>query len=665
MLSVLIVGSGGREHALIWKLSQSPDIDRLYVAPGNAGTAMLAENIPISATDVPALVRFAVERDVGLTVIGPEAPLALGLADALRARGRSVVGPGAGAARIESSKSFAKSLMRRAGVPTAAYRVFDRADDALAYAARVQYPLVVKADGLAAGKGVAICRDLEEAHSVIRAFMIDRVHGAAGQRIVLEEALTGPEVSLLAFVDGERVFPLPLAQDHKRLCDGDRGPNTGGMGAYAPYPFLSQSERDRLVEITMQPVVERLAAMDMPYRGVLFAGLMLTPDGPSVLEFNCRLGDPEAQVVLPLLDGDLLPWLEGVAMQRLEGPAPTFAGGAAGVVLAAPGYPEAPLTGAPIEGLDGLPSGVIAFHAGTALNTEGQVVTAGGRVLTVVGIGIDIGQAVRCAYAAPIHFEGMQRRSDIAWQARATSVDVAAKAHLDTPSSVAPLDPRPLHFSINPYGSRIPRIAVLASGEGTNLQALVDACATGELDAEICLVVSHNPEAPALDRALAAGIPALTIPVRDRRDPRVREELEYYLLRVVREHDPDIIVLAGWMLILSSEFLEHCPAPVINVHPALLAPAEPAMPVLRGIHAVRDALALGLPYTGVSVHIVTAEVDAGPVLIDARVPIETGDTERSLYARIKPVEHRLLIEAVRMTVLTHPHTGGAHARHVS
>lgn len=418
MTSLLIVGAGAREHAFLWKLRQSPEVDRVFVAPGNAGTGRDGENVPLAAGDLPGIVRFVRERTIDLTVVGPEAPLALGLADALRAEGCLVVGPGAAAARIESSKSFAKDLLHRVGVPTAPYRVFDRPDDAVRFLARAHYPLVIKADGLAAGKGVALCADIAEARHVIESFMVDRVHGSAGQRVVIEDMLDGPEVSLLALVDGERVIPLPPAQDHKRLGEGDTGPNTGGMGAYAPTPFIDPPERERLTKQLMTPVIEMMAGMGMPYRGILFAGLMLTAEGPQVLEFNCRAGDPETQVILPLLAGDLLPWLQMAAGGRLDGEPRTLPGSVVGVVLAAPGYPEKPEYGAAIDGLDETPPGTLIFHAGTAVGPDGRIVTAGGRVLTVVGAGKTVGEAAGRAYATSVRFDGMQYRRDIGWRAR-------------------------------------------------------------------------------------------------------------------------------------------------------------------------------------------------------------------------------------------------------
>jgi phosphoribosylamine--glycine ligase len=636
MKSVLIVGSGAREHALAWKLRRSPDVGPLFVAPGNAGTRLVAENIPIPATDLEAITRLVQDQDIDFTVVGPEAPLALGLADRLRAMGRAVVGPGAAAARIESSKAFAKMLMRRAGVPTARFSVFDEPAFAFRHLMEASYPLVVKADGLAAGKGVVVCQEIHEARIALEAIMIDRVHGAAGERVVIEEALSGPEISLLALVDGQTVVPLPLAQDHKRLLDGDAGPNTGGMGAYAPVPFVDFAERTRLIELTMTPIIEVLAAMATPYRGILFAGLMLTEDGPRVLEYNCRLGDPEAQAVLPLLGDDLFPWLEAMAggnLADLGRDAPQSTGQTAvGVVLASPGYPEKPESGGRIEGLDALPDDVLAFHAGTAVDGEGCVITAGGRVLTVVGLGASIPEAADRAYTAPVHFERMQRRGDIG---RSFSY---ASPHPPAPSP------------INGRGGekRARRIGVLASGEGSNLQAIVDACRDGAIQAEIAVVVSHNSTAGSLTRAERAGIPAVIAPLADRRDPAARRRHEERLLTILAPLDLDLLVLAGWMLIFSADFLDRCNCPVINIHPALLDPVS--IPVLRGARAVRNAIGLGLPYTGVSVHVVTPEVDAGPVVISESVEIRPDDDEESLYRRIKGVEHRLLPQAIELVL---------------
>jgi len=681
MIGVLVVGSGAREHALAWKIAQSPRVDRLYVAPGNPGTAQVAINISLAATDIAGIRRFCTEHRISLVVIGPEAPLALGLADALRRQGQRVVGPDAAAARIESSKSFAKDLMWRAGVPTAQYAVFDELDAALDYADTAVYPLVVKADGLAAGKGVVICHAPAEARKALQMMMVDGIFGESGSRVVIEEMLCGSEVSLMALVDGEHAVPLPLAQDHKRLGDGDTGPNTGGMGAYAPVPFAGDAERDALVRLTIQPVVRALAQSGTRYRGVLFAGLMLTSAGPKVLEYNCRFGDPETQVILPLIDGDLVPWLEAVADRTLTGRIPVRPASTVGVVLAAPGYPQQPRVGAPITGLDALPDDALIFHAGTALDAAGRVVTAGGRVITVVGIASSLAEAGERAYATPVTFEGMQRRGDIGWSApppptppppggRGATMGNSFSKEL-RPSTDTELlrETRFLQTSSSspPRGGggrgEGGRIAVLASGTGTNLQALLDASAAGSLDATIAVVVSNHPRAEALRRARHHGVPVLSISLADRRDSAARRQFEDLLLAALAPYHLDLVVLAGWMLVLSGEFLERCGCPLLNVHPALLPmPGGETLdvPVLRGAHAVRDALALGLPYTGVSVHRVTPEVDAGPVICRETVPIFPNDDQESLHRRIKVVEHRVLPDAVQ-AVLHSLSVGGIHA----
>jgi phosphoribosylamine--glycine ligase len=411
-MNVLLVGGGGREHALAWKLRQSPLLDRLLVAPGNPGTAPLGHNLPLDALDIPGLVDAARRERVELVVVGPEAPLAAGLADACAAAGIPVFGPSASAARVESSKAFAKRLMQEAAVPTAAAHIFETPADALAFARESRRPWVVKADGLAAGKGVVVPEDIGETLAAIE--QLGRT--PAGSRVVLEERLRGPEVSLIALCDGQRLLALPPAQDHKRLLAGDRGPNTGGMGAYAPAPHLGAADAQSLAEELMGPVVRALAAAGAPFRGALYAGLMLTEHGPRVLEFNARFGDPEAQALIPLVDGDLLPALLACASGDL---APDmlaiYPGVAACVVLAAAGYPDSPRRGDPIGGLSPQedPSALV-FHAGTAVE-DGRLVTAGGRVLGVTGVAGTLEAALDNAYQAieQIRFAGMQYRRDI------------------------------------------------------------------------------------------------------------------------------------------------------------------------------------------------------------------------------------------------------------
>ena len=421
-LTLLLIGSGGREHALAWALARSPRVERLYVAPGNAGTEwpatsrVAAANVAISADDVPALLALAGERRVDLTVVGPEAPLAAGVVDAFRGAGLPIFGPSRAAARLEASKSFAKDFMSECAIPTGAYAVFTDYESAR----RALFgtgPVVVKADGLAAGKGVLMCDGEEAAQAALRRVMIEREFGAAGDTVIIEERLSGPEVSVLAFSDGRTVALMPPARDHKRVHDGDRGPNTGGMGAFAPPPDVGAALVDEIRRTVLQPAVDGMAARGAPYIGVLYAGIMLTAAGPRVLEFNCRFGDPETQAILPLLNSDLPEIMLACVEGRLDRVDVRWRPGAcATIVLASEGYPGAYPKGRPITGLDEAAGceEVAVFHAGTA-RQDGRVVTAGGRVLAVSATGDDLPSALARAYAGVerIHFEGMHYRRDI------------------------------------------------------------------------------------------------------------------------------------------------------------------------------------------------------------------------------------------------------------
>ena len=415
-MNVLIVGGGAREHALTWKALQSPLTDAVYCAPGNAATAAIAVNTGLEATDVDAIVRFVSERDVGLTVIGPEAAVAAGLADRLTASDRPVFGPSAAAGRIESSKAFAKSIMARAGVATPAYQVFDDPGRAKDFVRGERRAFVVKADGLAKGKGTLVPRDAQDTLECIDTLMLRKTVGAAADRIVLEEKIDGREVSLMAIVDGDRVVPLPPACDYKRALDGDKGPNTGGMGGYSPVPFFGTGEVDRAVTDVLLPVVQTLRQDGTPYCGCLYAGLMVSPSGVQVLEFNARFGDPEAQVVLPRLEGDFIPLLEAAARGALGQARPSWSTrSSVGVVLASRGYPGTYQTGFLIDGLGTIERDVFAFHGGTSAGPSGYE-TAGGRVLTLVALGDSMGEARDRAYRNidRIRFEGMAYRHDLA-----------------------------------------------------------------------------------------------------------------------------------------------------------------------------------------------------------------------------------------------------------
>ena len=415
-MRVLVVGGGAREHAILWKLAQSARRPQLFAAPGNAGTSALAENIPVAADDVDGLAAAARARAIDLTIVGPETPLVLGVADRFHADGLRIFGPSAAAARIEGSKAFAKRLMRDAGVPTAPFAVFDDPADARAYVQSHGAPIVVKADGLAAGKGVVVAQTAEEAVAALDDAMTGGAFGAAGERVVIEERLTGREVSVFCFTDGEHATPLVAACDYKRVFDGDRGPNTGGMGGYSPPPWWDAALERRVRETCVEPVIRELARRGAPYVGALYGGLMITDDGPAVIEFNARLGDPEAELILPRLETDLL----DVADAALDGGLPALdlrwrGDCAVGVVLASGGYPGAYETGKAISGLAEAGESALVFHAGTA-DRGGRVVTAGGRVLTLVGLAPTMEQARAKAYAAAnaVAYEGKQHRSDIA-----------------------------------------------------------------------------------------------------------------------------------------------------------------------------------------------------------------------------------------------------------
>jgi phosphoribosylamine---glycine ligase len=430
-MKILVVGSGGREHALVWRLGRERNVTSVICAPGNAGIARLARTIPVDAGDVHGLLDLAISEGVDLTVVGPELPLDRGIVDLFSSRGLRIFGPGAAAARLECSKVFAKGFMARHGIPTARYRVCENAAAARAVLDRGElgYPVVVKADGLAAGKGVVIAEDRPAADEAVAAAMDDRQFGAAGDRLVLEECMTGPEVSFFAICDGRRAMPLGTAQDHKRIFDNDEGPNTGGMGAFAPSPLVDAALTARIMQDIVNPVVAGMKTDGHEYRGFLYAGLMLTCDGPKVIEFNVRFGDPEAQVVLPSLAGDLAPVLMAAAQGALaDQPIDVSPDKYVGVVLASPGYPQSGPSGLPIEGIDRAAArpGVVVFHAGTAGGPDGTVVTAGGRVMTVVAHAGTFAAAIDKAYEAvgDIHFEGMQYRSDIG--KKALSRDVSA-----------------------------------------------------------------------------------------------------------------------------------------------------------------------------------------------------------------------------------------------
>lgn len=416
-MKVLVVGGGGREHALVWKIAQSPLVEKVYCAPGNPGIGTIAENVPLAVDDLPGLLAFAREREIGLTVVGPELPLSLGIVDLFEEHGLLIFGARRNAAIIEASKAFSKDLMKKYGVPTAAYDVFTEVEPAVAFIDKVGVPIVIKADGLAAGKGVIIAQSRDEAVATVTDMLSGNSFGSAGSRVVIEEFLVGEEASFLAFTDGKTIIPLASAQDHKAVFDGDKGPNTGGMGAYSPAPVVTPAIHDFAMAEVMKRTVDGMAAEGRPYRGVLYAGLMINGNDVKVLEFNARFGDPECQPLLMRMKSDIVPVLLGVARGDLSGVAVEWQDKAAVcVVMAAGGYPGDYRKGDVILGLEEAAAidDLYVFHAGTA-EKNGAVVTSGGRVLGVTGLGATVKEAIDRAYegVGKISWDGVQFRNDI------------------------------------------------------------------------------------------------------------------------------------------------------------------------------------------------------------------------------------------------------------
>ncbi|PIR00240.1 MAG: phosphoribosylamine--glycine ligase [Nitrospinae bacterium CG11_big_fil_rev_8_21_14_0_20_45_15] len=416
-MQILVIGSGGREHALVWKIAQSPRVKKIFCAPGNAGTSDQAENIPIPADDIQALLEFALTNQIDLTVVGPEQALVLGIVDLFESKGLRVFGPSRLAAELEGSKAFSKNLMKKYGIPTADYEVFDALEPALEYVDKKSGPQVVKADGLAAGKGVILCSSPAEARDAIQSIMKEKSFGSAGERIVVEEFLVGEEISVLAFADGKNVLALDSAQDHKAAYDGDRGPNTGGMGAYSPAPLLTPALKEQVMREILQPAVDAMAKEGRLFRGILYAGLMLTANGPKTLEFNVRWGDPETQPLLARLKTDLIDLMNASIDGTLDKISAEWAQETAVcVVMAAKGYPESYEKGKIISGIENADKeiGVKVFHAGTK-SVSGNILTNGGRVLGVTALGADRDTAIQNAYKAveKITWDGIHYRKDI------------------------------------------------------------------------------------------------------------------------------------------------------------------------------------------------------------------------------------------------------------
>lgn len=419
-MKILVVGSGGREHALVWKLKSSPLVKKIYVAPGNAGISLMADCVNIKGDDLEGLAEFATEKNIDLTVIGPELPLTHGIVDLFEEKGLRIFGPTKKAAEIEGSKAFSKEFMRKYHIPTASFKIFEEKEEALAFARTAAYPVFIKASGLAAGKGAVKATNAEEGCHIVEQIMGEKIFGTAGNRIIIEDCLTGQEVTVMAFTDGKTIIPMLSSQDHKQINDGDQGPNTGGMGAYCPTRIVDPQMMQMIVEQILEPTVYGLDKEGRQYKGILYAGLMITPFGPKVIEFNCRFGDPETQAVLPLLKSDLADIFIAIVDGNLNIIEPVWKEGAATcIVLAARGYPQKPETGKKITGIRTYRENhAYLFHSGTKKD-ENDWVTAGGRVIGVTAVNKDIKSALKAAYntVENIRFDGVHYRRDIAYQA--------------------------------------------------------------------------------------------------------------------------------------------------------------------------------------------------------------------------------------------------------
>jgi len=429
---ILVVGSGGREHALCWKIAGSLKTSKLFCAPGNGGIAQVAEIVNIAADDIDGLLEFAKKERIDLTVVGPETPLVKGIVDTFQREGLKIFGPSKELAAIEGSKVYSKELMKKLGVPTADFKIFDKYDEALKHARSRKPPFVIKADGLAAGKGVVVCKNIEEAEAALKNMMADKIFGASGNRVIIEDCLVGEEASIIVVSDGKTIVPLASSQDHKRVFDGDRGPNTGGMGAYSPAPVVTPELFKKILDTVIYPVINHFLLVGTPYRGALYAGIMITDKGPYVLEFNARFGDPETQAILPRMKSDLVELIERSLDADLENYSPEWdIRPCVSVVLASGGYPGGYAKGMEISGLDSVKGlkDVVVFHAGTksgrrANDTGSLVVTSGGRVLAVSALGADMKSALDTCYKAitSIHFDKMHYRKDIGYRAIARRI---------------------------------------------------------------------------------------------------------------------------------------------------------------------------------------------------------------------------------------------------
>lgn len=625
-VDVLVVGGGGREHAIAVKLRDSPKVQHVFCAPGNGGTAVEERmtNVDVNDSDVAGLLKFAQAKNLALVFVGPEAPLCAGLADALATAGIPCFGPSKLAAELEASKAFSKDFFTKYNLPTAAFKNFKAHEHEAAckyveseYAAGRE--VVVKASGLAAGKGVLMPQSVDEAKAALKEVMVDKAFGAAGDEVVVEQLLIGEECSCMAFSDGKISSMMVPAQDHKRVNDNDEGPNTGGMGAYAPAPCLTPKLR-REVESILQRTVEALAKEGRTYIGVLYGGFMLTKDGPMLLEYNVRFGDPETQVLLPLLDSDLFDVALGCAEGNLKARVPEVRwkpSAAATVVCAAKGYPGSYPKGLPVSGLEaaGEVDGVKVYHAGTKLGSAG-LVTTGGRVLAVTGLASNLREALNKAYQSVDHI-----RFDTAG---AESRNLHCRRDIGRRALEQPT-----------------RVAIVGSTRGSSSQATLDAIKAGTLNARVVVALSNKADAGILERARGEAIPAVHVPCKK---GTARAEYDAMLTEVLKDYGVDLVMLVGFMRILSPEFCREWEGSVINVHPSLL-PLHAGGMDLEVHKAVLEA---GELESGCTVHLVTEEVDGGAVVVQPRVPVVAGETPESLKAKVQAQEGPALVEAVRL-----------------
>ena len=632
---ILIVGSGGREHALGWKVAQSPAVEKLFFAPGNGGTAQLGENVNISSDNIAALLKFAKQNQIDLTIVGPEDPLSLGIVDEFQKADLKIFGPSKKAAELEASKSWSSKFVEKYGIPAPRYKVFDSYKDAISFVDSCSWgDLVIKADGLAAGKGVVLPSTKDEAKQTLADMMLKGKFKAAGRRVIIQEKLQGEEVSVIAICDGKDMKVLLPAQDHKRVNDEDQGLNTGGMGAYAPVPLLNKAMLDRIKKEILIPTVRGMISEGRPFVGALYAGLMLTSEGPKVLEYNVRFGDPETQPQLVMLKSDLLEHLVACVEGKLKDEKVTFFDGhAVTVILASGGYPEFYTKGQLLHGLDQeLPKDIVVFHAGTKL-TQGQHFSVGGRVLGITARSKTLKEATDKVYEVinnrQVYFKSMHYRKDIAQRALLTKKT---------------------------------RLVILISGSGTTMESIVKAAQNSELDnIEIVGVISSDKTARGIKRAEKLGVNVEIV------DPE-SSNFEQRLLMQLNKWKPDLISQNGWLPLTPKSVLEQYEHKIINQHPAPLDPEfrnsvsydfggsgmygiVPIASVIKFRKLVHELQPAGhtkrhIPIES-TVHLVTENFDEGDVIARQELIIRDEDTPEKLQKRLLPIEHKNVIKAIK------------------